>query len=120
VMGARYPVTADCRTPDAPPGRRGPGTAALLDAERAHVIALQAAVTHAAATAAQRTIDNEVRETRRRLHGIADRWIPRLEAALHEATQRIEESERAEALGLRWAARRDEEDDHDLADPARG
>ncbi|MEU8233246.1 V-type ATP synthase subunit D [Actinoplanes sp. NPDC048967] len=106
VMGVRYPGEAVCALPAEPAGSRSPGTAALIEATVAHGRALRAAVEHAAATAACRIIETETRETRRRLHAIADRWIPRLESALRGLDERLEEAERSEAVQLRWAAGR--------------
>lgn len=107
VMGVRYPVEGTFRPSHGVPGDRRVGTAALIEARTAHEAALQAAVAHAVATAACRTVDMEVMQTRRRLHAIADRWVPRLEAALHELTERLDETERSETVRLRWAARPD-------------
>lgn len=106
VMGVRYPGEAVCTPPAEPAGTRSPGTAALVEATTAHRRALRAAVAHAAATAACRILETETVETRRRLHAIADRWIPRLESALRMLVERLDEAERAEAVQLRWAAAR--------------
>lgn len=106
VMGVRYPVGATCRPPEPPVTARGPGNAALVEATTAYRAALAAAVEHACATAACRRVDAQVAETRRLKHAIEDRWIPRLESALRELGQRLEENERAEAVSRRWAAGR--------------
>jgi V/A-type H+-transporting ATPase subunit D len=111
VMGVRYPVGATCRIPDVSGADRGPGTAALVEAAAAYRTAVRAAAAHAAAAAACRTVDAEVTATRRRLRAIADRWVPRLETALRELSSRLEETERAETVRLRWAIdRRDAEE----------
>jgi V/A-type H+-transporting ATPase subunit D len=109
VMGVRYPVEATCQPPDAVAGGRPAGTAALIEADRAYRDALRAAVAHAAADAARRTVEAELAETRRQLHAISDRWVPSLHRALHELSERLEEAERAETVRLRWARR---ETDH--------
>jgi V/A-type H+-transporting ATPase subunit A len=88
------------------PGAQGPGSAALIEATAAYRAALAAAVTHAAVEAANRTVDAEISATSRRLRAIADRWVPRLEAALRDVTERLEETERAESVRLRWSSRR--------------
>ena len=106
VMGARYPAKAVCAPPPQSSEARSPGTAALVEAVAAHRRALRAAVQHAAATAACRILETETVETRRRLHAIADRWIPRLESALRTLLERLDEAERSEAVQLRWAAGR--------------
>ena len=100
------PGEACCALPSEPDGARSPGTAALAEATAAHRRALQAAVQHAASSAACRILETETRETRRRLHAIADRWIPRLESELWTLVERLDEAERAEAVQLRWAAGR--------------
>jgi len=106
VMGVRYPVEATCRPPEPGAGDRGPGTAAVVEATGFYRAALTAAVEHAAAESARRTVDAEVAATRRRRRAIADRWVPRLEAALRDLTAELEETERAETVRLRWAAAR--------------
>jgi V/A-type H+/Na+-transporting ATPase subunit D len=102
TMGIRHPETAACTIPptatwDSP---------VVASARQAHRTALEAAARHAAATAAVRLVDDEVRATRYRLRAVQDRWIPRLEQALAEVTFTIEELERADAARLRLAARR--------------
>lgn len=106
VMGVRYPGDTVFTPPAESAGARIPGTAALVEAAAAHQRALRAAVAHAAATAACRILEAETAETRRRLHAIADRWTPRLESALRLLVERLDETERAEAVQLRWAAAR--------------
>ena len=101
TMGIRHPQTATCAMPptltwDSP---------VLARARQAHRAALEAAARHAAATAAVRMVDEEVRVTRYRLRAVQDRWIPRLENALAEVTFTIEELERADAARLRLAVR---------------
>jgi len=111
VMGVRYPAEAACDVPEVSDADRGPGTTALVEAAAAYRAAVQAAAAHAVAAAACRTVDAEVTATRRRLRAIADRWVPRLETALRELSGRLEETERAESVRLRWAmAHRDAEE----------
>jgi V/A-type H+/Na+-transporting ATPase subunit D len=105
VMGVRYPVSVVTDTLVAQPPPVGSAVAAAHAAVRA---ALLAAADAAAAAAAARTIDNEVSETRRRRHAIADRRIPQLEGVLHTLIQRLEEDERADTVRLRWAVQRPE------------
>ncbi|HTX85840.1 MAG TPA: V-type ATP synthase subunit D [Streptosporangiaceae bacterium] len=99
TMGIRYPATAACTIPptltwDSP---------VLVRARQAHRAALEAAARHAAASAAARVVNDEVRATRYRLRAVQDRWIPGLEQALAKATFTIEELERADAARLRLA-----------------
>jgi len=102
AMGIRYPSTATCAIPPALTW----DTPVLGGARQAHRSALEAAARHAAATAAVRAVEHEVRTTRYRLRAVQDRWIPRLEQALADAIFTIEELERADAARLRLAARR--------------
>ncbi|MFY1670252.1 V-type ATP synthase subunit D [Plantactinospora sp. WMMB334] len=104
VMGLRYPVTATCRAAGAPVGGPGPGTAATVEAATAYRQALAAAAAHAAASAAHRVVSAEVAATRRRRRAVTQRWIPRLERALGDLNQRLEEAERAEGVRMRYAA----------------
>jgi V/A-type H+-transporting ATPase subunit D len=107
VMGTRYPTGATCR-PYQPTGtERPPGTAALTEAATAYAAALRAAVEHAAAVRSQHILDREVASTRLRLRALTDRWLPRLEGALSDLVQRLEEAEREETVRIRWAATRD-------------
>lgn len=103
VLGVRYPADARCELPE--PAAHCPGTAALAEAQPAYREALVAAARHAAAAAAYRLIDAEATATRVRLHALTDRWVPRLREALHDREQRLEETERAEGVRLRMAAR---------------
>jgi V/A-type H+-transporting ATPase subunit D len=107
VMGVRYPRRATCVPGGGGPGQRAPGTAAVAEAASAYCHALVAAADHAAALAACRVIDAEVAHTRRLLRAIEDRWMPRLERALSELTQRLEEDERSESVRRRWVLRHD-------------
>jgi V/A-type H+-transporting ATPase subunit D len=105
VMGVRYPAGARATPARAAPPDRGPGTAALVTAAARYRAALLAAAESAAADAAAGRIAAEVDRTRRRLHAIVDRWLPRLEAALRERSDRLAEDELAESVRLRWATR---------------
>ncbi|HZD67688.1 MAG TPA: V-type ATP synthase subunit D, partial [Actinomycetes bacterium] len=72
-------------------------------AAAAHRAALAAAVQHAAATAALRTVEREVTATSQRLRAIEDRWIPRLRTTLAEVELALDELEHADAARLRRA-----------------
>ncbi len=100
TMGIRYPADATCTIPPAATW----DSPVLARTRQAHRDALEAAARHAAATAAARVVDDEVRATRYRLRAVQDRWIPRLEQTLAEVTFTIEELERADAARLRLAA----------------
>jgi V/A-type H+-transporting ATPase subunit D len=109
IMGSRYPTAAAVRPPKTGTGDWAGGSAALIAAKRAYQDALAAAVAHAAAATARRTIDREAAVTRQRLHAITKRWTPRVERALKELTQQLEELERTEIIQLRWASARGQE-----------
>jgi V/A-type H+/Na+-transporting ATPase subunit D len=101
AMGVRYPSRAACAFPS-PVTWDGPVVARTRQAHRA---ALAAAAEHAAAAAAVRVVDAEVRATRYRLRAIQDRWIPALDQALADVTFALEEQERSDAARLRLASR---------------
>jgi V/A-type H+-transporting ATPase subunit D len=105
VMGIRYPVAVTCTVPEQPEARAA-GGAATVEAARAYRAAVSAAVAHAGADAARRTVAAETAATRRRLHAITDRWIPRLETALRQRAAQLDETELADTVRLRWAAAR--------------
>jgi V/A-type H+-transporting ATPase subunit D len=101
TMGVPHPARAQCRLPAAAPDSTlGPAT---MGAVTAHRGALEAGVEHAAALAALRAVEVELSVTRRRLRGVTDRWLPRLESAHAALLLSLEESERAEGVALRWA-----------------
>lgn len=106
VMGVRYPGEATLRPPEPSASARAPGNAGLVLAIPAYREALRAAVRHAAADAALRIVTAEIAEVRRRMRAISERWAPRLDRALRELTQRLEEQERDQTVRLRWAAAR--------------
>ncbi len=102
TMGARHPAAARCVTGQ-PANWEGP---AVAEARRAYAAALDAAVRHAAASAALAVLEEETTATRYRLRAVRDRWIPRLTEALAQAKLALEEQERADAARLRRAAQR--------------
>lgn len=97
TIGVRHP-TAGTVVP--PSGQAWSGQPAE-QARRAHILALEAAVTHAVAAQALRVIEGETTATRYRLRAIRDRLIPALEGARAEAALAIDELERADAARLR-------------------
>ena len=102
TMGIRYPAeaTSDAPGQDAP---SAPGGAALQRAGAAHRAALAAAVQHAAASAALRTVEAEVAATSQRLRAIQDRWVPHLQVTLAQVELDLDELEHADAAQLRRA-----------------
>jgi V/A-type H+-transporting ATPase subunit D len=103
TMGISIPTGATCEIHPGPPGGTAPVGAAVAVAAAAHGRALQAAVAHAAATAAWERITREVALTRRQLQAIERRWIPRLEAALADLEAALEQQEREDGVRLRRA-----------------
>jgi len=102
TMGVRHPANGAYSPPRTP----APWTApAAAEARRACEAALGAAVRHAVAASALRTLDAETTATRQRLHAIRDRWIPRLEEAKAALELTFDELERADAARLRMASR---------------
>jgi len=106
AMGTTYPAEAVCTTPEPDPHTAPVASAAVIAAAAAYRRALDAAVRHAVAVWAARAIEAELATTRQRLRGVQDRWIPRLDAALHEMQLALDEADQAEGVRLRWAARR--------------
>ena len=102
-MGVRYPDEVALALPPAPAGIAAIGSAALTQATGAHRAALGAGVRYAAATAALTRVRAELLATRRRLRGVEDRLIPRLEETLRLTELSLDEIEREEGLRLRWA-----------------
>lgn len=106
TMGLAYPWEAECvLTQPVDVGGFGE-TSALRYAIEAHRIALVAAVEHAAAQRAFELVSRELEVTMHRLRAIERRWVPRLEAALHEVEQRLEERERENVVRAKRAAQR--------------
>lgn len=104
VMGVRYPAHATVTLPEPSQSARPPGGAGLVLAIAAHRAAVRAAVRHAVAETALRIVEDQVVEVRRRKHAISDRWLPRLETALHGLEQQLEDQERDEQVRLHWVA----------------
>jgi V/A-type H+-transporting ATPase subunit D len=104
TMGVRYPSAVTCDFPADSSMNRVPGTATVVEAQRAFQCAVLAAVETATAQAAVATVDEDVAATRRRLRAINDRWLPRLESALATRNHDLDENEREENFRIRWAA----------------
>lgn len=104
VMGVRYPERATVTVPRPSPSGRPTTSAGLVLAIEAYHAALRAAVRHAAAEAALNIVEAQVVEVGRRKRAISQRWVPRLESALHDLSQRLEDQERDELVRRHWVA----------------
>jgi V/A-type H+-transporting ATPase subunit D len=105
-MGVYHPRDVVLRGGERPATAATPGSTALIHATAACRGALEAAARHAVAIEAVRRIDTEVGATRRRLRAVQERWIPLVQAALHDVELELEEAEHDEGIRLRWAAGR--------------
>lgn len=112
LMGVAHPAQAGLRTPAIDRASAAGRTSALASAATAHRDLLTAALEHAAATRSLALIEDELEVTRRRLRALEDRWIPRLEATLHDVELDLAEEEREDMVRARWVAER-------RSDPAR-
>jgi V/A-type H+/Na+-transporting ATPase subunit D len=81
----------------------GEGSAALDLAAAAAPHCVEAALEHAAARQALERLEAELMATTRRLRALERRWTPALEGARRELSLQLEESERDEAVRVRWA-----------------
>lgn len=107
AMGVRYPNDAVCTLPPAD-SPSPPASMAIIRAAQAHRLALDVAVRHAVAIAAERVVGAEVTATSHRVRSLRQHWIPRLQEALARAELELEEQERAEGVRHRWAAQQQE------------
>jgi len=98
--GVTYPSTARTELPPLPVLG---ANVALTRAADAYRRALDAAVRHAAASAAAALVTTELTGTTRRLRAIRERWLPDLRAQLDQLDLRVDENEREEITRLRWA-----------------
>jgi V/A-type H+-transporting ATPase subunit D len=110
AMGLAFPAEVDCELPSPIWFSLLGNTSALEFAASAHRRALTAAVEHAAARRALELISAELDLTVRRLRAVEQRWIPRLESALHDLELALEERERDETVHARWARERRQEE----------
>lgn len=106
AMGVRYPAEGSyvCSEPEV--NCAPPSTLALLETRTAFKAALDAAVRNAVAQAALRAVEAEVAATSRRRRAIEQRWVPALAGAIRDTDIALDELEHADAIRLRWVARR--------------
>lgn len=106
-MGVTYPGGVEC---DPGPRPRLGSTAALPPTVDAFREALDAAAQHAATSAAVRSLDIELADTRRRRRAIGDRLLPRLHTELHGLDLHLDEQDREQAMRVHLAVSRSERD----------
>jgi V/A-type H+-transporting ATPase subunit D len=104
VMGVRYPTDFRLRFPTKPVISALQGGAALSFALDAYRRAVEAAVAHATAEAALTRIRGEITRTVRRLRALNLRILPAHESALRSLELSLDERDREDAIGARWAA----------------
>lgn len=114
-VGIEWTTLVGVRYPEAPPPPRGPadtptdlptpyvGGTAVIRAAWAHQRAMRAAVRHAAASTAARTVEAEARDVAHRVRALRQHWIPHLREALIRTELELEEQERADGIRRRWA-----------------
>lgn len=108
MMGVAYPAQVHLEVPDPGPIGSLARSSALSRAAEAHRRAAEAALEHAAASRALRLVEDELEVTRRRLRGLENRWVPRLEELLHDVELTLAEDEREDMVRARWVADREE------------
>jgi V/A-type H+-transporting ATPase subunit D len=104
VMGVAYPAQVRLAVPDPGPVGSLARSSALAFASSAHQRALEAALDHAAATRALALVERELAVTQRRLKGLENRWVPRLQQTLHDVELSLAEDERDDMVRARWVA----------------
>lgn len=106
LMGAQLPSVESISVPDRPPlSPLGASSAAVLLA-RACREATVAAARHAVAGRADAEISAELGRAARRLRALRERWIPEHEQALAQLDLGLDESQREQAVRVRWLTHR--------------
>lgn len=105
LMGARLPQADRVEVPDPPPAAALGGGAAAAMAGPAWTAAMRAAVRVAVAARAAEELSRELEQAGRRLRALRDRWIPEHERALAALDLALDESQREQAVRVRWLVR---------------
>jgi V/A-type H+/Na+-transporting ATPase subunit D len=105
LMGARLPATAQLEIPALPSLSALGASSAAVSAARACCRATRAAVRYAVAERGLAEISAELARANRRLRALQKRWIPQHEAALAQLELALDESQREQAVRVRWATR---------------
>jgi V/A-type H+-transporting ATPase subunit D len=107
MLGVRTPAEAELSFAPQPERHAAGGSAALIEAARAHRHALEAALRLAPLEGSLRQIEAELRRTAVRRNAIERRWIPAHEEALAALELSLEELEREDGARVRrWRTSR--------------
>jgi V/A-type H+-transporting ATPase subunit D len=106
LMGARIPSVEAVAVPDPPPLSALGGSSAAVIAARACCEAVRAAARHAVARRADLELSAELGRVARRLRALQQRWIPQHEEALAMLDLALDESQREQAIRVRWLSSR--------------
>ena len=106
LMGARMPTIEAAAVPDPPPVSALGGSSAAVIAASSCCKAVRAAARHAVAQRAERELAAELARAARRLRALQERWIPQHEEALARLDLALDESQREQAVRVRWLTRR--------------
>jgi len=105
-MGARIPRADLLDVPEPPAVSALGGSSAAVLLARACCEATQAAARYAIAARAEAELSAELRRAARRLRALRERWIPQHEQALAALDLALDESQREQAIRVRWLAGR--------------
>ncbi|MGZ4354180.1 MAG: V-type ATP synthase subunit D [Gaiellaceae bacterium] len=105
ALGTSYPAETTVVPPERP-GFPAGGSAALTAAADAYRRALESGARLGAAQVAHARVEEELRRTSQRLRAIERRWVPAHEETLRRLELALEESEREDAVRVRWVTGR--------------
>jgi V/A-type H+/Na+-transporting ATPase subunit D len=103
-MGARIPRADQVYVPEAPAVSALGGSSASVLLARACREATGAAARYAIAKRAEAELSAELGRAARRLRALRERWIPQHEQALAALELSLDESQREQAIRVRWLA----------------
>jgi V/A-type H+/Na+-transporting ATPase subunit D len=106
LMGARIPGIEAAAVPDPPPVSALGGSSAAVIAARSSCEAVRAAARYAVAERADIELSAELARAAQRLRALQQRWIPQHEQALAMLDLALDESQREQAVRVRWLTRR--------------
>ena len=105
-MGARIPRAEAIDVPEPPAVSALGGSSAAVLLARACGEATRAAARYAIAERAESELSAELGRAARRLRALRERWIPQHERALAALDLALDESQREQAIRVRWLAGR--------------